>query len=140
MQDEAIVCYHQSFTCARTPFEKLSCFGSRRTEENGHIVVVEIDVTRSSQQLGGSNFGSPDSKCYKSKEFVTRRAGFFVQSLIIAFASQRRPIEDAASRNALTRFEKSLVKRYPEALEEIDEEALRAAEALTPMWDIIDGL
>jgi hypothetical protein len=55
--------------------------------------------------------------------------------------SQRRPLADAASRNALSRFEKSLTKHYPEQLEEaIDEDALRQIEALESVWGVIDGL
>lgn len=61
--------------------------------------------------------------------------------LLDAGLSQRRPLSDAASRNALSRFEKSLIKHYPEQLEEaIDEDALREVEELESIWGVIDSL
>jgi hypothetical protein len=45
---------------------------------------------------------------------------------------------DAASRNALTRFDNNLRKRYTEILADLDEEELRINEQLKPLWDFID--
>lgn len=44
---------------------------------------------------------------------------------LVASLKEKRPLSDAASRNAVTRFEASLLKRYPE-LEGYDEDAFRA--------------
>jgi len=44
---------------------------------------------------------------------------------LIASIKEKRPLSDAAPRNALARFEAVLVKNYPE-LEAYDEEAFRA--------------
>lgn len=44
---------------------------------------------------------------------------------LVASLKEKRPLSDAASRNAITRFEASLIKRYPE-LEGYDEDAFRA--------------
>lgn len=43
---------------------------------------------------------------------------------LIGAVKQKRPLPDTMSRNALSRFEASLVKRYPE-LEGYDEEVFR---------------
>lgn len=47
-----------------------------------------------------------------------------IHQLILSL-KEKRPVSDAASRNAIIRFEASLIKRYPE-LEAYDEDAFRA--------------
>lgn len=44
---------------------------------------------------------------------------------LLASLKEKRPLSDAASRNAVTRFEAAVVKRYPE-LAGYDEDAFRA--------------
>lgn len=53
---------------------------------------------------------------------------------------QRRPLKDATSRNAMTRFENSLNKRYSEQVKGLDEEELRQNENLKDLWDMIDEI
>ncbi|KAJ9110074.1 hypothetical protein QFC19_001745 [Naganishia cerealis] len=50
----------------------------------------------------------------------------------------RHPMGDAASRNAITRFDNNLRKKYGEILADLDEEDLRIDEKLKPLWDFID--
>lgn len=60
---------------------------------------------------------------------------------LIGSVKQKRPLSDATSRNALSRFEAVLVKRYPE-LESYDEEAFRAddREDTTELFGFIDDV
>lgn len=53
-------------------------------------------------------------------------------------ALQRHPMGDVASRNAVTRFENSLKKKYGELLGEMDEESLRIDAELKDAWEFID--
>ncbi|KAJ9118074.1 hypothetical protein QFC24_006346 [Naganishia onofrii] len=63
-----------------------------------------------------------------------------VQELAITlrYLVSRHPMGDAASRNALTRFDNNLRKKYSEILADLDEEELRINEQLKPLWDFID--
>lgn len=45
-----------------------------------------------------------------------------------AHSMQKRPLADAASRNALNRFDAAMLKKYPTELEGFDEEAFAAEE------------
>lgn len=45
---------------------------------------------------------------------------------------------DVTSRNAVTRFENSLKKKYGELLEEMDDEAARLNSELKDAWEFID--
>lgn len=51
---------------------------------------------------------------------------------------QRHPMGDVASRNAVTRFENGLKKKYGELLGEMDEESLRINGDLKEVWEFID--
>ncbi|KAJ9103123.1 hypothetical protein QFC21_002545 [Naganishia friedmannii] len=63
-----------------------------------------------------------------------------VQELAITlqYLVSRHPMGDAASRNAITRFDNNLRKKYSEILTDLDEEELRINEKLKPLWDFID--
>lgn len=62
---------------------------------------------------------------------------------LIASLKEKRPMSDAASRNAITRFEASLIKRYPE-LEGYDEDAFRGEgkvhEGTSELFGFIDDV
>jgi hypothetical protein len=45
---------------------------------------------------------------------------------------------DVTSRNAVTRFENSLKKKYGELLEDMDDESLRLKDELKGVWEFID--
>jgi vacuolar-type H+-ATPase subunit H len=49
-------------------------------------------------------------------------------------------LQDAASRNALSRFEASLKKKYPELLESFDEEALRDTDEVRELCEMIEAV
>lgn len=51
---------------------------------------------------------------------------------------QRHPIADTTSRNAITRFDNSLKKKYGELLGDMDEEELRISEDMRDLWSFID--
>ena len=54
--------------------------------------------------------------------------------------AQRRPLQDAVSRNALTRFEASLKKKYAEQLEGSDEADFRAIDEVKELCDMIEAV
>jgi hypothetical protein len=58
------------------------------------------------------------------------------------FVFQRRPIHDTAARNALTRFEASLGKKFATQLENsgVDESELRKLEQLKDLFDFLDEI
>ncbi len=53
---------------------------------------------------------------------------------------QRRPLVDAAPRNALKRFEDALEKKYPQQLEGLSTESLREVEGLFETFEFMDAL
>lgn len=62
---------------------------------------------------------------------------------LIASLKERRPLSDATSRNAVTRFEASLLKKFPE-LEGYDEDTFRAEgeehEVTSDLFGFIDDV
>ena len=55
---------------------------------------------------------------------------------------QKRPFADAASRNALNRFDTSLLKKYPTELEGFDEDIFRGEnnDEVKALFDFIDDM
>lgn len=66
-----------------------------------------------------------------------------VRNMIARLTSlQKRPVADASSRNALSRFETALQKRFPEILESFDEDTFRSEdkEEVSELFGFIDDV
>ncbi|KAI5451535.1 chromosome condensation complex Condensin, subunit G [Naganishia albida] len=59
-------------------------------------------------------------------------------ALLLRYLVKNHPMGDVTSRNAVTRFENSLKKKYGELLEEMDDEAARLNSELKDVWEFID--
>ena len=63
----------------------------------------------------------------------------YMESLL-NLASQRRPLRDIASKNAFTKFETAISKKFEKQLEDFNEEEYRNLEHLQELFEFLDDI
>ena len=71
---------------------------------------------------------------------VSSRSRFLDPSLIPMFARQRRPIRDISARNALTKFDATISKKYADKLSNFSEEEYRQLEQLEALFTFLHDI